>query len=117
GHVLALKRGRAGERYILGNRNLTLKQLLEIISRLTGIKAPTARVPHLIPLAVAYIDEGLLSRFGKRPSVSIHAVKMSQKPMYYDSAKAIRELGLPQSPIEGAVEKAVRWFRDNGYAE
>jgi dihydroflavonol-4-reductase len=115
GHVLALERGRSGERYILGNRNLTLKNLLEILSRITGIKAPRARVPHIIPLAVAYVDEGILSRLGKRPGVSIYAVKMSRKAMYYDSSKAVRELGLPQSPIEAALEKAVRWFRQNGY--
>jgi hopanoid-associated sugar epimerase len=116
GHVLALERGQPGQRYILGNRNLTLKELLGILSGLTGIQAPRVRVPHAIPLAVAYIDEGILSWLGKRPSVSIYAVKMSQKAMYYDSSKAIRELGLPQSPIEGALEKAVRWFRENGYA-
>jgi len=117
GHVLALERGRAGERYIMGNRNLTLRELLEILSVMTGIKAPRTRVPHLVPLAAAYIDEGVLSRLGKRPSVSIYAVKMSQKAMYYDSSKAIGELGLPQSPIESALEKAVRWFRENGYVK
>ena len=117
GHVLALERGRSGERYILGNRNVTLKQLLHMLSGVTGIKAPGTRVPHILPLAVAYIDEGVLSRLGKRPGVSIYAVKMSQKAMYYDSSKAIRELGLPQSPIEGALEKAVRWFRQNGYVK
>ena len=116
GHVLALERGRSAEKYILGNHNLTLKELLETLSRLTGIKAPRSRVPHILPLAVAYIDEGVLSRLGKRPSVSIYAVKMSQKAMYYDSSKAISELGLPQSPIETALEKAVRWFRENHYA-
>jgi dihydroflavonol-4-reductase len=116
GHVLALERGRSGERYILGNRNLTLKDFLEILAGITATRAPRARVPHIIPLVVAYLDEGFLSRLGKRPGVSINAVKMSQKAMYYDSTKAIRELGLPQSPIGGAIEKAVRWFRDNGYA-
>jgi dihydroflavonol-4-reductase len=116
GHILALERGRSGEKYILGNRNLTLKEVLGILSDLTGMKAPRSRVPHIIPLAVAYLDEGVLSRLGKRPGVSIYAVKMSQKAMYYDSSKAIRELGFPQSPIERALEKAVRWFRENQYA-
>jgi dihydroflavonol-4-reductase len=117
GHVSALERGQKGERYILGNRNLTLKELLDILSGVTGIRAPRTRVPHVLPLAAAYIDEGILSRLGKRPSVSIYAVKMSQKAMYYDSSKAIRELGFPQSPIQGALEKAVRWFKENGYAD
>jgi dihydroflavonol-4-reductase len=115
GHVLALERGRSGERYILGNRNLTLKEMLDILAGITGLKAPTVQVPHWIPLIAAYVDEGVLSRFGKRPTVSIYSVKMSRKAMYYDSSRAVRELGLPQSPIEGALEKAVRWFRDNGY--
>lgn len=114
GHLLALEKGRSGERYILGNRNLTFKELLDILSGITGLPAPTVRVPHFIPLIAAYIDEGILSRFGKTPSVSIYSVKMSRKAMYYDSSKAVRELGLPQSPIEGALKKAVQWFRDNG---
>src|SRR5215467_2337808 len=117
GHVLALERGRSAEKYILGNHNLTLKELLETLSRLTGIKAPRSRVPHILPLAVAYVDEGVLSRLGKRPGVSIYAVRMSQKAMYYDSSKAIRELGLPQSPIEGALEAAIRWFKENEYVK
>jgi dihydroflavonol-4-reductase len=70
-----------------------------------------------VPLMVALIDEGVLSKFGKRPAVSINSVKMSSKAMYYDSSKAVRELGMPQSPIEGALEKAVRWFQDNGYVK
>jgi dihydroflavonol-4-reductase len=114
-HILALDRGKPGERYILGNRNLTLKELLDILSSLTGMKAPTVRIPHLIPLVVALIDEGVLAKFGKRPSVAINSVRMSHKAMYYDSSKAVRELGMPQSPIEGALRKAVNWFRDNGY--
>jgi len=114
-HILALERGKPGERYILGNRNLTLKDLLDILSSLTGMKAPSVRIPHLIPLVVAWIDEGILAKFGKHPDVAINSVRMSHKAMYYDSSKAIRELGMPQSPIEGALDKAVKWFRDNGY--
>jgi dihydroflavonol-4-reductase len=116
GHLLAWQKGRTGERYILGNRNLTLKEMLDTLSGITGKPAPRFAIPHLIPLAVAYIDEMILARyFGKTPQVSFYAVRMSQHPMYYDSSKAIRELGLPQSPIEKALEKAVRWFEDNGY--
>ena len=114
-HILALERGRPGERYILGNRNLTLKELLDILSSLTGMKAPTIQIPHIVPLVVAWLDEGILAKFGKRPDVSINSVKMSHKAMYYDSSKAVRELGMPQSPIEGALTKAVKWFRENGY--
>jgi dihydroflavonol-4-reductase len=117
GHVLALERGKPAERYILGNRNITLKQMLDILSQITGHPSPRVRLPHLIPLVAAYIDEGLFARLGKRPSISIYSVQMSRHAMYYDSSKAVRELGLPQSQIEVALEKAVRWFRDNGYVK
>jgi dihydroflavonol-4-reductase len=112
GHILAWQRGRTGERYILGHQNLTLHLLADI----TGKPTPKFAVPHLIPLAVAYVDEMILARyFGKTPQVSYYSVQMSRKAMYYDSAKAVRELGLPQSSIKGAIEKAVRWFEENGY--
>jgi dihydroflavonol-4-reductase len=116
GHILAWQRGRKGERYILGNRNLTFKEMLEILSRLTSKPAPRFAIPHIIPLAAAYVDEMILARyFGKTPRLSFSSVQMSQKAMYYDSSKAVRELGLPQSPIEKALEKSVRWFEENGY--
>lgn len=114
GHLLALERGRSGQRYILGNRNLTFKELLDILESITGLKAPRVRVPHFIPLAVAAIDELILGRLGKKPDVSFDSVRMSKKAMYYDSSKAVRELGLPQSNIEGALRKAVEWFRIMG---
>ena len=115
GHILAWRKGRTGERYILGNRNLSLKETLEILAAITGKRAPRIALPHFIPLAAAYLDEMILARFGKLPQVSVSSVRMSQKAMYYDSSKAVRELGLPQNPIEVALEKAVRWFEDNGY--
>ncbi|MFN7947478.1 MAG: NAD-dependent epimerase/dehydratase family protein [Blastocatellia bacterium] len=115
GHLLAWRRGRTGERYILGHRNLTLKAMLEMLSDITGQPAPRFAVPHLLPLTVAFVDEMILARwFGKTPQVSFYSVQMSRHAMYYDSTKAVRELGLPQSPIEGALEKAVQWFRENG---
>jgi dihydroflavonol-4-reductase len=117
GQIQAWQRGRTGERYILGNRNLTLIEMLTILSNITGKPAPRFAVPHLVPLVAAYVDEMILARyFGKTPQVSFFSVQMSQHPMYYDSSKAVRELGLPQSPIENALEKAVLWFRENGYA-
>jgi dihydroflavonol-4-reductase len=116
GHILAWQKGRSGERYILGNRNLTLKEMLQMLSKITGQPAPRFAVPHAIPLAVAWIDEMLLARlFGKTPQVSYYSVQMSRQAMYYDSSKAVCELGLPQHPIEIALENAVRWFRENGY--
>ncbi|MGE0102096.1 MAG: hopanoid-associated sugar epimerase [Blastocatellales bacterium] len=111
GHILAWSKGRTGERYILSNRNLTLKQMLDMLAAITGRKAPSIAIPHLIPLAVAFVDEKILARyFGKKPDVSLYSVQMSMKPMYYDSSKAVRELGLPQNPVEAALERAVGWF-------
>ena len=117
GHLLAWQKGRTGERYILGHRNMTLKELLEMLAAVTGRKAPRIAIPHFIPLAVAFVDEMILARFfGKTPEVSLDSVRMSRKPMYYDSTKAVRELGLPQSPIEQALEKAVQWLERRGSA-
>ncbi|MGH9841130.1 MAG: hopanoid-associated sugar epimerase [Blastocatellia bacterium] len=116
GHILAWQRGRRGERYILGNRNLSLKAMLDLLAAITGKRAPRIAIPHFVPLAVAFVDERVLAHyFGKTPRVPVYSVQMSRKPMYYDSSKAIRELGLPQSPIERALEKAVAWFETNGY--
>ncbi|HMV47068.1 MAG TPA: NAD-dependent epimerase/dehydratase family protein [Blastocatellia bacterium] len=116
GHLLAWQKGRTGERYILGHRNLTLKEMLEVLAVITGKPAPRFAVPHVLPLSVAFVDEMILARyFGKTPQVSFYSVRMSQKAMYYDSSKAVRELGLPQSSIENAIEKAVRWFQANDY--
>jgi dihydroflavonol-4-reductase len=116
GHILAWRKGRTGERYILGNRNLSLKELLDLLAAVTGKPAPRVAIPHFIPLAAAFVDEMVLARyFGKTPQVSVYSVQMSRKPMYYDSSKAVRELGLPQTPVEKALEKAVRWFEENGY--
>jgi len=115
GHILAWQKGRTGERYILGNRNLSLKEMLEILAAITGKRAPKIAVPHAIPLAVAFIDEMILSRLGKKPQISFYAAQMSRKAMYYDSSKAVRELGMPQTPVETAMENAVSWFEENGY--
>lgn len=116
GHILAWQKGRTGERYILGNQNVTLKELLQRLAAITGKPAPRIAVPHFIPLALAFVDELILARYcGKTPQVSFDSVQMSRKAMYYDATKAVRELGLPQQPIGRALEKAVRWFEANSY--
>lgn len=117
GHILALQKGRTGDRYILGHQNLTLKQLLEKLADITGIKAPQQTVPHWLPLSVAWIDEKILAPFGKTPSVPLDGVRMAQQAMYYNADKAVRELGLPQSPIDIALKDAIDWFVANGYVK
>ena len=115
GHVLAAERGRVGERYILGNRNMTLREILEMLSEITGIPAPRVRLPHWVPLAAA-AGERVLSRVRRRPpAISLDGVRMSRHRMFFDPAKARRELGLPSSPVEDALARAVEWFRANGH--
>ena len=113
GHLLALEKGRMGDRYILANQNLTLKQLLDQLSEITGIPAPKTTVPPFLPLTVAWIDECVLAPLGKPPFVPLDGVRMSSQKMYYDASKAVRELGLPQTPIPTALKNAVDWFSKN----
>ncbi|HEY9828014.1 MAG TPA: hopanoid-associated sugar epimerase [Stenomitos sp.] len=116
GHLLALEKGTTGDRYILGNENLTLAQVLNQLSDLTGLPAPKTVVPAWIPLSVAWMDERVLARFGKTPSVPLDGVRMSRQMMFYDATKAQQVLGLPQTPIRTALQEAIDWFVQHGYA-
>jgi dihydroflavonol-4-reductase len=115
GHLLAWERGKTGDRYILGHQNFTLKQLLDQLAHLTGLAAPAVSVPAWLPLSVAWIDEKILAPLGKQPSVPLDGVRMARHPMYYDASKAVRELGLPQTPVITALKDAVDWFVTHGY--
>jgi dihydroflavonol-4-reductase len=117
GHLLALEKGKSGDRYILGNQNLSLKHLLEKLSEITGLPAPKWTVPGWVPLSVAWIEEKILAPLGRTPSVPIDGVRMAQQTMYYDASKAVRELGLPQSPVDIALKDAVNWFISQGYVK
>lgn len=117
GHLLAMERGRIGERYILGNRNVTLAELFALLSRITGVKAPTAKLPRWFVLPLAYANTWLADYVTHHsPRIPLEGVKMAKYRMHYDCSKALRELGLPQTPIEESLAKAVKWFRDHGYA-
>jgi len=116
GHLLAMQKGRVGERYILGNENLLLRELFEVLSRITGVAAPTIKLPRLAILPLAYLNHWLANLTGRSPRIPLEGVKMAKYKMHYDCTKAIRELGLPQTPVEVALEKAVRWFRSHDYA-
>ena len=115
GHLLALQRGKMGARYILGNQNLPLKALLDQLAQLTGLSAPQSSVPAWLPLSVAWLDEKILAPLGKPPAVPLDGVRMAKQYMYYDASKAVRELGLPQTPITTALTDAVDWFKSHGY--
>ena len=115
GHVLAYERGRPGERYILGNENLTLRAVLDRLAELTGLAAPRVRLPLALPLAYAAVGELVLARFGYVPDVALDGVRMARQRMFYATEKAATELGVPRSPITTALADAVTWFRGHGY--
>jgi len=116
GHLLAAERGRPGQRYILGGVNLTLREVLELLGRLTGRRPPRVKLPHWVPLAIAHLEEPLSRWLGRDPRVPLDGVRMSKAMMFFDAGKAVRELGFPQSPIEPAFERAVSWFIEHDYA-
>ena len=117
GHVSAMERGRVGERYILGNRNLMLHDVFTLLSRLTGVPAPSIKLPRWSILPLAYANQWIADFITHTPPrIPLEGVKMAKYVMHYDCTKALRDLGMPQTPVEIALEKAVRWFRDHKYA-
>jgi dihydroflavonol-4-reductase len=115
GHLLAAEKGCAGQRYILGGRNMTLKQILDALSAITGRPAPRFRLPHAIALAVGYADQ-LFSRLaGREPQIPVEGVKMSRHRMFVESDKAEHELGYKPTAVEAALERAVSWYQQHGY--
>jgi dihydroflavonol-4-reductase len=116
-HILAFERATPGERYIMGGENLTLKQLLDKLSAITGIPSPTMKVPHAVAMAFAAFDETFTGKIrGREPRATIESVRMGKKKMYASSDKARRELGYEPQPVDDALRRAVEWFRANGYA-
>jgi dihydroflavonol-4-reductase len=118
GHILAAARGRVGERYILGHAggNLGLREMFARLEPYTGIRAPRWRLPHAAALMLATLLEGVSRVTGREPLASRTAVAMARKRMFFDPAKAIRQLGLPQTDVDQALREAVDWFRSHGYA-
>jgi dihydroflavonol-4-reductase len=115
GHLLAAERGRTGEKYVLGNRNMSLKEIFDALSSLAGIPSPRIRLPSWVPIAVGAVDTALARILRYEPRVALDSARMSRRRMYFDSTKAVRELGLPQTPVEDALARAVAWFRENGF--
>ena len=117
GHILAAEKGTVGERYILGNAkgNWTMQQTLQVLENLTGLPAPKFRVPYSVALAAAHVDEAIARFTGKPPKAPLAGVRMARYKMFFSPAKAIRELGLPQTNPRQALADAVEWFRANGY--
>jgi dihydroflavonol-4-reductase len=114
GHLLAYERGKAGERYILGGEDMSLREILEQIARLEGRSPPRVRLPYGVVLPIAYLAEGFARLSGRSGRITLEGVRMSRKKMFFSSAKAARELGYRWRPPMQAFEDAIRWFRDNG---
>jgi dihydroflavonol-4-reductase len=116
GHVLALEKGKSGQRYILGGENLTLKQILDKLAEITGLPSPTVKLPYFFAFATGVVDEVITGwMLHREPRATIDSVRMGSKKMFASSAKAERELGWKIVPVEDALRRAVEWFRANGY--
>ncbi len=116
-HVAALTKGQAGHRYILGGENLTLKQILDKMSAITGIPSPTVKIPFAVAATYAFFEEWITGRIrGKEPRATLEEVRMGRKKMYASSAHAQQELGFRIMPVYPAMRAAIEWFRANGYA-
>lgn len=116
GHVAALEKGKAGERYILGGEDLTLKQILDKLAKITGLPSPTVKLPYVFAFVAGVVDEAITGRLLHRePRATVDTVRMGKKKMFASSSKAQRELGWKIVPVEDALRRAVNWFRANGY--
>jgi dihydroflavonol-4-reductase len=116
GHVVALEKGRPGERYILGGENLTLKQILDKLGEISGLPSPKVKLPYVFAFATGIVDEAITGRLLHRePRATVDSVRMGKKKMFASCAKAERELGWKIVPVEAALRRAVEWFQANGY--
>jgi dihydroflavonol-4-reductase len=116
-HVAALTVGTPGKRYILGGENLTLKQILDKMSAITGIPSPTVKIPFVVAATYAFFEEWITGRIrGKEPRATLEEVRMGRKKMYASSAHAQQELDFRIVPVYPAMRAAIEWFRANGYA-
>jgi len=115
GHLLACERGKPGTRYILGAENLTLREIFERLERISGRRAPSVRIPYPVAYAAGVCSTAWAEITGKPPRAPLEGVRMARKKMFVRNARAVRELGLEPAPVYKALERAVKWFRDNGY--
>jgi dihydroflavonol-4-reductase len=116
GHLLAAAKGRIGDKYILGHQNLSLAAIGQLLAEITGRRAPWLRVPYAVAWCGAACSEALARVSGGAPKVPLTAVRMARKRMYFTPAKAVRELGLPQTDAREALYDAACWFAQHGYA-
>jgi dihydroflavonol-4-reductase len=115
GHLLVSEKGKIGERYLLGAENLTLKGLLDLLAEITGLAAPSMKIPHGVALGVAYVETAFSRLLGKEPQIPVEGVKIAQHKMFVDCSRAQKELGFQPGSVRSALERAVRWYQANGY--
>jgi dihydroflavonol-4-reductase len=115
GHWLAYERGKIGERYILGGENLGLGEILAIIAGIAGRTPPTMKLPRELIFPVAYAMEAIARVTGRAPFVTVDALRMAKKKMFFSSARAQHELGYQARPARAAIDDAIEWFKANGY--
>jgi dihydroflavonol-4-reductase len=116
-HAVALTKGTPGRTYILGGENLTLKQILDKMSAITGIPSPKVKIPIAVAATYAFFEEWITGRIrGKEPRATLEEVRMGRKKMFASSARAQQELGFRIVPVYEAMRAAIDWFRENGYA-
>jgi dihydroflavonol-4-reductase len=115
GHLLIAEKGKVGERYLLGGENLTLKGMLDLLAKITGLRAPMLKIPHGLALGVAYANTVFSRLVGREPGIPIEGVKIARHMMFVDCSRAQRELGFKAGPVSAALERAVRWYEANGY--
>jgi dihydroflavonol-4-reductase len=115
GHLLAAEKGKVGQRYLLGGENLTLKAMLDLLCKITGLPAPKLKIPHGLALGVAYASTVFSRLLGREPGIPVEGVKIARHMMFVDCSRAQRELGFRPEPISAALERAVRWYEANGY--
>lgn len=115
GHLLISGKGKIGERYLLGAENLTLKELLDTLAKITGLRAPSMKIPHGVALGVAYVESAFSRLIGKEPQIPVEGVKIARHKMFVDCSRARKELGFQPGQVAAALERAVRWYQANGY--
>ena len=115
GHLLVSEKGKIGERYLLGGENLTLKELLDALAKITGLPAPKLKIPHGVALGVAYVETAFSRLLGREPQIPVEGVKIAQHMMFVNATRAQKELGFEPGSLFAALERAVRWYEINGY--
>ena len=114
GELLALERGKRGERYILGNANLTMREFIDELAAISGRKPPRFRMPLALALGLAHADAFVAGRIlGRPPRIPLEGVRTAREVMFANCQRAVRELGLRQTPVRDALAKAVRWFEEH----